>query len=427
MATANMGMVLPIPGVTQALGIALPGESWMELQNAAALVLDAHNHTSGMGAPLPAAAMNIDADVDWHGFNIIGLRSTRYTAQAAPLSLAADVGAVYVYGNELWYRDFAGDNVQITDNGSVVGPPGSITGLVPPASAVYAAGAFTWKSDVAAYASMINGSVRIYDQVGAGKYAQITAAPAAGVDYTLTLPPAPPSVTRIITMDAGGALTAKYNVDEATISVAGNTFHVPTSGIGSLQIASSAVIESKIAALNVTTGKIADLNVTTGKIANSGVTTAKIADLNVTRAKLEALGQVSCDITSFVLQNTPVSTDVPFDSGTLVLTGVNRPVLVMLTGKMASSYSVSFNGTGGLAAIVSLMRRQNAGSWVSMMSWNVPVTGSYGTSVMPVFFDYPTYGGGTIPATMEWKLRVGMLDGSSTFIISGARMVAYQL
>jgi len=88
---------------------------------------------------------------------------------------------------------------------------------------------------------------------------------------------------------------------------------------------------------------------------------------------------------------------------------------------------VSFNGTGGLAAIVSLMRRQNAGSWVSMMSWTVPVTGSYGTSFMPLFFDYPTYAGGSIPATMEWKLRVAMLDGTSTFIISGARMVAYQL
>jgi hypothetical protein len=80
---------------------------------------------------------------------------------------------------------------------------------------------------------------------------------------------------------AGTALTLTYDDVAGTITLA-----VAAGGIGTTQLADTAVTTGKLADGSVTTAKISDSSVTTAKLAADAVSTDKILDANVTTAKI---------------------------------------------------------------------------------------------------------------------------------------------
>lgn len=110
--TPNMNLLLPDPTIT-------PGPTYASENDTAFFVVDQHDHTLGKGVPIPSNAININNDLPFNGFNAVSLRSTRYTAQSAPLSLPADLNAIYSVNGNLYWNNQIGQQVQITSGASL--------------------------------------------------------------------------------------------------------------------------------------------------------------------------------------------------------------------------------------------------------------------------------------------------------------------
>src|SRR5271165_3668054 len=121
-----MNLPIPVPGTD-------PGPDYANNINAAFTILDGHTHSPGSGVQIGVSGLNINGDLPFNNHNATLLRSTRYQVQGSTFSVAADVGALYVTGVDLYYRDISGNNVRITQSGNVAGTPGSIANLNSPA------------------------------------------------------------------------------------------------------------------------------------------------------------------------------------------------------------------------------------------------------------------------------------------------------
>ncbi len=119
MTTTYMGMDLPIPGSTAGglAGLYL----WAEMLNTALEErADPHDHTSGKGTRVPTAGLLINADLDFHGYDATGLRSSRFEQQAS-VAASDDVACCYVLSStgDLYYRNAAGVEIRLTSGGAV--------------------------------------------------------------------------------------------------------------------------------------------------------------------------------------------------------------------------------------------------------------------------------------------------------------------
>lgn len=258
----NMGMPIPIPGVT-------PGPAWANNIDSSLLIIDQHNHSPGQGVQISPNGMNINTDLSFNSNNAIMLRTTRYSPQVSILSGASEVGQLYVVGNELYYNDVNGGNkVQITNNGSVNAGAGSISGLPSgTASASFAAGTFTWQAATNTAANMDFASAILRNSTASSKGLTLNPPAAMAADFSLTLP-ALPLATRIVALDSSGNFAANVTGDGTTIQFASPTISIVNGGVG--------------------TNQLANLAVTTAKLADGAVTTIKIADGAVTAAKLDS-------------------------------------------------------------------------------------------------------------------------------------------
>lgn len=271
--TTSPNMNLILPAVSEATG---PG--WAQTLNGDLSIIDQHTHASGSGVPITQDAIELAAvaapydSLSFNSTNAYEVRSVRFDAQVAALALPTDLGCIYESGVDLYYNDGAGNQIRLTQGGSIVGTAGSISGLPSgTASASYSGGTFVWQSATNTAANMDAGSY-IFRNATASSFGLTLSPPnAMGANYALVLP-ALPGAQSFVTLDASG------------------NFATPgpwLGGIGTNQLAN----------LSVTTGKIADEAVTTDKIDDEAVTTAKIADGAVTLAKLaapNALASSSC-------------------------------------------------------------------------------------------------------------------------------------
>ncbi len=198
----NMGMPVPVVGTD-------PGPDWANNINASLSIIDSHDHTTGHGVPVPSAGLNINADLPFNSNNATTLRSSRYAAQSAPISGGSDLGAVYVSGVDLYYNDGAGNQVRITQGGSVTGSAGTITGLPSgTASASFAAGAFTFQSATNTPATMNVGPLKVGTSTVSPH--TVTIAPPGGLaaNYNLTLPNGLPVATSVLQVSSLGAISS---------------------------------------------------------------------------------------------------------------------------------------------------------------------------------------------------------------------------
>lgn len=285
----NMNLPVPVVGVE-------PGPQWASDINACMNIVDQHDHSSGSGVQITPNGLNINGDLVFNNNNATGLRSARFAVQASPIALPSDVGCLYESGVDLYYNDGNGTQIRITQSGGVAGSPGSISNLVPPASASYVPGTqtFVWQAGANIAANMDAASYIFRNPLITSSNGVTVSAPAAlGSNYTLVLPLLPVS-QKIMTLDASGNMAAPYTVDGSTIVIAANIIKVPTSGITSNELAANSVITSKILNGNVTLAKLnADVNISTlTRVATYSVAGADtfVVPADVNKIMIEAVG-----------------------------------------------------------------------------------------------------------------------------------------
>ncbi len=115
-------MVLPDVGETL-------GPEWAELLvQSLQDILDSHNHTDGQGAKVRAASLNIDGTVD---FNFQALIQALYAGLFNSSFLQTVNGTIQAFNGDLYFRNFAGQNVAITSGGALAVPgTGAVTAKV---------------------------------------------------------------------------------------------------------------------------------------------------------------------------------------------------------------------------------------------------------------------------------------------------------
>lgn len=203
--TLSPNMSMPVPTVAEA-----PGPGWATNIDASLSIVDQHNHSAGQGVQITPAGINISTDLPFNNNNATGIRSVNFQSQATPLSTAVDLGCLYVSGVDLYYNDENGNQIRITQSGSVVGSSGTITGLPSgTASASFSAATFTFQSATNTPASMAVGPLIIGNNVANSK--TVTVQPNSGIsnNYNLTLPAALPAGVNYVTLDNSGNLN--YN------------------------------------------------------------------------------------------------------------------------------------------------------------------------------------------------------------------------
>lgn len=285
-------MGLTIPVVSQQVG-----PSYAQNINDSLSLVDAHNHSNGSGVQITPYGLNISSDLTFLNNNATTLRSARFQSQTNPIAATTpDLNCLSVGGVDLYYNDGNGNQIRLTQSGGIAGSPGSITGLVSPASVTYSAPTFVFQSD-ANVAASLDGRNLVLRNSGASSNGLTLQAPTLSTNFSITLPNLPASQS-MMTIDNSGVI--------ATPSV-------------------YPIISSAIAA---------------------GA---------VTRPKLAAVGQVISSATG-TLTTTRVDRQLAMQTTPITTTG--RPVMVLLQNSTAgaNSYLQATTAGGNNSLVVTLVR-----------------------------------------------------------------------
>jgi hypothetical protein len=110
--TPNMNLVKPDV-------LSTPAPTWASLLNAVIDSIDSHDHSSNKGVRITPSGLNISSDLPIGSNNLTAIRTTRFTNLSSWTPSASDLACFYVLNNEVYFRDGVGNNVKITDNGSL--------------------------------------------------------------------------------------------------------------------------------------------------------------------------------------------------------------------------------------------------------------------------------------------------------------------
>lgn len=254
--TPNMNLIIPTVGVD-------PGPGWANNINASLTSVDRHNHSVGYGVQINPSGIDVSSDLPFNGNNATTVRTVNFLSQLAVLSGAADIGCIYVVGNELYYNDELGDQVQITNGGSVNAGAGSIAGLPSgSASASFSGGTFSWRSATNTPAVMNMGPIVTGAQIASPKTVEISASSSQSANYVLTLPLALPGATSIMNVDASGNMGI-VAPDNATFGLNSGVYKVLDGGVGTSQLADESVTQVKLATLPAGISQITSVSIGT--------------------------------------------------------------------------------------------------------------------------------------------------------------------
>jgi hypothetical protein len=219
--SANMLLPVPIVGVET-------GPNWATDINSCLAIVDQHNHAPGSGVQINPSGLNINADLAINSNNLTLIRSSKFVPQVSALALGTDIGCVYVNGVDLYYNDVNGNQIRLTQSGSIAGTAGSISGLVSPATASYVVlnTAFVFQSAANTSALVDCGSIKLRNSTASSKALTLNPPAAMGADISQTLPVIPASATSIMQMDTSGNMTAVLKVDNSTLQNTSNTLSV---------------------------------------------------------------------------------------------------------------------------------------------------------------------------------------------------------
>jgi len=383
----NMNLILP--------GVSITGSpTWAQDVNASLILIDQHDHSPGYGVQITPSGMNISSDLTFLSNNAIALRSARFTAQSAVLSLSTDLDCLYVVGVDLYYNDGNGNHVRITQSGGVAGSPGSISNLTSPASASYVSAnqTFVWQSAANTPANMDFASAIFRNLSASSKGLTLNPPASMASDYSLTLPTLPAANNTFLQVQLDGTISSALVVDNSTIAISSNQLIVKSAGITATQLASSSV------------------------------TTNKIADGSVTRPKLSALGQQVSSSSGGYTSSSASYADVTNLSVTITTTG--RPVYVAMIPFQASSGAEAACGgrvvsSSSIAINLRMTRDGNQFCETRVEGYNL--TGGLGACVNSFIFTDVVSAG-----TYNYKIQAKG-DGGYNVEVHNFQLIAYEL
>ncbi len=236
--TPNMGLILPSPSVTE-------GPEWASLLNAALEAIDSHDHSTGSGALVPVAGLLINNDFDLNSYGINSASIIRLTSTGSTPVTALDLRCIYSKNGELAYIDADGNEVLITDNGSVAGATGTISGLVSPASGSLdgISNVFTISWDSGKPAKTATSDIKLYEYDNASANPITIKSPASvGSAFSTTWFSALPASNRMLSVDASGnlltsALTGTANQITVTNNANTTVLSIPSTLIVPTRVA----------------------------------------------------------------------------------------------------------------------------------------------------------------------------------------------
>lgn len=120
--TVYMNLSLPIPTVEIGPAYAIEIVAAMN-------AVDAHDHTSGKGKPIPSSAFNINANINFLAYAATNLATAQFINQSAALTGASYASGLQVVGGNLYFINGSGSAVQITSGGALVSTPGTVNSL----------------------------------------------------------------------------------------------------------------------------------------------------------------------------------------------------------------------------------------------------------------------------------------------------------
>ncbi len=359
--TISPNMGLPLPTVSEC-----PGPNWATDNNACLTAIDSHNHSSGQGVPITPDGLNISSDLPVNDNNITDVRSLRLYPQVSTPGGAADLGCLYENGVDLYYIDGAGNDIRITQSGSVTGSSGTITGLPSgTASAAFAAGTFTFQQATNTPASMNFGPTTIGQAVVSGYGVTISANAGQAANYALGLPVALPAATQFVTLDASGNIGAS----------------IPTA---------------------------------------LGIDTSNIASGAVTKVKLAAVGQqISSSCGAFT---TVAGTYVSVTNLSVTITTIGRPVVISMVpvGSSASPSGISGSGTT-ITARFRLISNAGGTTEIGVINFTNLLSAGVVMGLAPTFYDVPAAG------TYTYTIQATLDTGTGPFAITNYSLFAYEL
>lgn len=196
--TPNMNLPVPVPGTD-------PGPDWATNIVADMYGIDSHDHSTGKGVPITPDGLSISSDLPFNGNSATTVKSVVFSVQSVPLTT---LGSIYESGVDLYYTDGSGNQVRITQGGSVTGSSGTITGLPSgTASASFAAGTFTFQSATSTPATMAVGPLVIGRSAASSKTVTLAPNAAQAANYNLTFPAAAPAANQYPLSDGSGNLS----------------------------------------------------------------------------------------------------------------------------------------------------------------------------------------------------------------------------
>lgn len=214
----SMSLPIPVIGVD-------PGPDYASNLNNSLTIVDGHDHSAGYGVQISPSGININSDLPFGGHNAINLRTVRLQPLTQSPSGAADVGAIFELGVDLYYIDGASNVIRLTQNGSISAAAGNIANLTSPASAAYSSLTSTFVFESGAnIAANIDGGSLVLRPLTANS-AGVTLSPPAVVAsaYSLILPTLPSQLSSL-TLDSSGNLAPVTfdQVGQAMTSVGAN-------------------------------------------------------------------------------------------------------------------------------------------------------------------------------------------------------------
>jgi hypothetical protein len=234
---------------TPLMGLVLPtdhdsADIWDSILDTVFGRIDSHNHTTGQGAKIPAAALAIDGDVSWSSggtsHSITDLVALDFKPSPAA-GLVALAGALFVSdgtsglsSNELYWRTTTGTNVKLTAGAAlnVAAFTGGIGGDYAAVGALVvfddATDAYWLQQQVGAgvrqWAKLRTGDVQLFEYKANPTAGPVPAnavtlkSPAALVaGYALTMPTALPASNQPLYVSSAGAVTALQPVQTLQI------------------------------------------------------------------------------------------------------------------------------------------------------------------------------------------------------------------